>query len=190
MSDDVVEKLLKKLTDKAEEVKAKIEELNKIHYALELIKEEAEVAFDIPDVQSLLANTGIQKDIAAAPTERLSIRSDTFYGMSYTDAAEKYLKMIGHAVPFDEIYNTLAVGGITFDKDGRKNLNTSLTRATRKFAKIGKYANASFGLIEWYPMRRKSNKANTEQAEMEGEENEEANTEAMQEKEKGLTQPE
>ncbi len=38
----------------------------------------------------------------------VSIKPDSFYSMAQTDAVEKYLRMIGHAMSLDDIYQALS----------------------------------------------------------------------------------
>lgn len=141
MDQKVVEKALKEFQVKLEEIKAIYSELQTLK------KYGAEI--NLPDLQSIFSSdkseTGFSVDI--------SIRPDEFYGMAHNVAAEKYLKKVGHAASFDDIYNALSEGGIKFTANGRTVLNKQLTRGTRKFVKMGEGHKISFGLLEFYPER-------------------------------------
>jgi hypothetical protein len=143
MADEIIEKLLTELNQKAKEIA-------KIYGTLKTLKEYG-ASFTLPDMETLIGsgeqdNGGINETV---------IRPDEFYGLSQTEATEKYLRMKGHAMAFEDIFNALALGGIRFSSNGRVGLNIQLTRATKKFAKIGKGTNISFGLVEWYPTIRR-----------------------------------
>ena len=141
--DEIIEKLLGELNQKAKEIA-------KIFGTLQTLKEYG-ANFDLPDIQTLIGS-GEQTN---GTTASITIKPDEFYGLSQTEAAEKYLRMIGHAAPFEDIFQALSDGGVRFSSTGRASLNIQLTRATKKFAKIGKGINVSFGLLEWYPGRRR-----------------------------------
>ena len=141
-SDAIVEKLL-------EDFNNKIKEAREIYTTLKTLKKYAE--FDLPKFGEL--EEGKEKSFH---TTNVKIRNDEFFGQSNNDAAEKYLRKIGHAMPLNDIYEALKQGGITFTGDGLKNVYTQLIRANRKFVKIGSGQNASFGMLEWYPKRKKN----------------------------------
>jgi hypothetical protein len=139
--DNVVDKLLEELRQKASEIE-------EIYTTLQTLRKYgADIA--LPDLASLI--TGKEKPLLQSVD--LEIQPGEFYNLSNTDAAEKYLRKAGHAIPLEDIYNALIEGGVRFSGDGRKNLNIQLTRATRKFAKIGRGKGVSFGLLEWYQKR-------------------------------------
>jgi len=132
------------------DLKAKVKEVEELYGALKTLqKYGAEI--NLPDIQNLFSTSGHEATIET----NVSIRTDEFYQMTNSDATEKYLRKIGHAMPLDDIYNALVQGGIAFTRNGKIVLNTQLTRATRKFAKIGKGQTVSFGLLEWYLARRR-----------------------------------
>lgn len=135
-----VSQMMKDLNKKAEELKV-------LHKTLSTIKEYG-ANFDLPTLADLIGSNEVK------PLE-VNIKPDTFYGMSQTDATEKYLRMVGHAASIDEIYAALASGGIEFSANGRNNLNMMLIRATRRFARIPGLVN-SFGMLEWYPKRKRN----------------------------------
>ena len=147
MSEELIKKLVSELNTKLEEIKG-------IQKALETIREITGETIDIPDLSSFVSGSEA-KQATSSDKSKINVRPDMFYGKSCTEATEGYLRVIGHAVSFDDICHALKKGGIQLEGDFRKNLNTQLTRATRKFAKIGKGTNASFGLIEWYPKKRR-----------------------------------
>jgi len=61
------------------------------------------------------------------------ISADAFYGMSQSEAAKKYLRMVKRAVPFDELVSALRRGGATLGgKDPKKTLYVSLARNPKK----------------------------------------------------------
>ncbi len=143
MNKEVVEKALKELKTKVEEVKAVYTELQTLKkYGADIV---------LPDLQNLLNVNGTE----VWDSTDMSIRPDEFFGMTNSEAAEKYLKKIGHAAPFDDIYTALVEGGLKFTANGRTVLNNQLTRGTRKFVKMGKGHKISFGLLDFYPDRIK-----------------------------------
>lgn len=139
-----------------QEFEDKITEAKEIYDTLKTLKKYAAGQgqdFEMPDLQKIFEGEGMKISDKAT----VSIRSDEFFGLSNTEAAERYLRKIGHAMPLTDIFEALSTGGITFTGDGKKNLYTQLVRATRKFSKIGSGSNITFGLNEWYPARRKKN---------------------------------
>lgn len=132
-----------------EELNNKIAEIREAYSALQTLKKYG-ASFDLPDLGNLF--TGQQ---GTSLSSQAKIRPDEFYGRSQTEATEMYLRKAGHAMPLGDIYNALSEGGIAFGGDGKKNLNIQLTRATRKFSKIGSGPGVSFGLLEWYPKKKK-----------------------------------
>ena len=139
----IVEKLQADLLEKAKEIE-------KIYNLLKSLKTYDE-SIEIPDIANLITSGSAE----ITDSYRNSIRPDEFYGLSNTDATERYLKKIGHAMSLEDIYNALMKGGIVFRGNGRNNLNVMLTRATRKFAKIVSDSVIHFGLLAWYPSRAK-----------------------------------
>lgn len=133
-----------------EDMQTKAKELREMYGALQTLRKYG-AEIELPDLQTLVTLNGDSCETQFSSV----IRPDEFFGMSNTEAAEKYLRKIGHAVPLEDIYNALLSGGITFGASGRNSLNVQLTRATRKFAKITSGSVISFGLLEWYPGRRK-----------------------------------
>ncbi len=143
-------KLEKEMIDQAlEDMKKKISEIKAIHRELQTLKKYG-VDIDLPDLQTLFNSNGS----GSVPTD-VNIRPDEFIGMTNSEAAEKYLKRIGHAVSFDDIYNALIKGGIKFTSNGRTVLNNQLTKGTLRFVKMGQGHKISFGLLEFYPKLQK-----------------------------------
>jgi len=142
---DVVQKLM-------EEFNSKIGELKVIYETLSNIKIITKAEFELPDINMI---TDGARGAEAKAKPELSIRCDTFVNKSNTEAAEAYLKMVGHAVSLDEIYNALVSGGITFTGNGKSTLYSQIIRATRKFIKIGQGSNVNFGLLEFYPKKKR-----------------------------------
>lgn len=141
MGENMVDKLMEKLKFHANETQ-------KIYYLLSQLKQIGEADFELPNLTTFFSpEMGI-------PSTSPTIRVDEFHRRKHTDAAEQYLRKMGHAMPFEEIYNALIEGGAEFTGDGKKSLNVQLTRATRKFSKIGSGKDVSFGLLEWYPKRK------------------------------------
>jgi hypothetical protein len=141
VENNVVQKLLEELQQKASEIQ-------EIYTTLQTLRKYG-ADITLPELSSLI--TSKEKPLLQSPD--LEIQPGEFYNLSNTEAAEKYLRKIGHAMPLDDIYSALMEGGVRFTGDGRKNLNIQLTRATRKFAKIGHGRGVNFGLLEWYPKR-------------------------------------
>jgi hypothetical protein len=81
------------------------------------------------------------------------VRRDTFFSMSITDAAEKYLRMQKEPRPAKEICKMLKAGGLlTTAKNFYVTVYSSMLRDAR-FKKVGK----EWGLAEWYPGRGPKN---------------------------------
>ncbi len=138
--DNLIERML-------EALKEKVREAKELYWALEQLKKYGG-DFDLPSLATLFSIE------ATASTATTSIRRDEFHRRKHTEATEQYLRKVGHAMSLDEIYNALVEGGAEFTGDGKKSLNVQLTRATRKFSKIGSGRDISFGLLEWYPKRK------------------------------------
>ncbi len=149
---NIVAELQKKLTDHAEQI-------GKILTTLHMLKEYDD-SIEIPDINSLISLGTKESNVRGNKT----IRPDEFYQMSNTEAAEKYLNKIGHAVPLEEIFEALKKGGIKFSANGRNVLNVQLTRATKKFAKMSHGDTVNFGLLDWYPKRKRSQETEKEKS--------------------------
>jgi hypothetical protein len=147
MDQDMVDKLIKELNKRVRDAKE--------IYTTLLTLQKYGADFELPKIEELFQSA----EGATSPTNSLSIRPDEFYNLTNTSAAEIYLKKIGHAVPLSEIFDALVSGGMRFTGDGQKNLNLQLTRSTRKFAKIGQGPGVCFGLLEWYPKRKRDQSA-------------------------------
>lgn len=159
--DNVVLKLFNELNQKVNEIK-------EIYATLQTLKKYG-ADIDLPSIESLL-----NCKVESLPTS-LTIRGDEFYGISNNEAAERYLRKVGHAMSLEEIFQALVDGGMQFSGDGKKNLNIQMTRATRKFAKIGQGRGVKFGLLEWYPKRKKPAKIKGENGETDQEDSSEIN---------------
>ena len=160
--DEMIQKLLSDL-------KEKVKEVEEIYNTLQTLKKYG-APIEIPELRNLMGTSEGMK-IETRQANGLSIRPDEFYGMSNTEAAEKYLRQVGHAASLENIFDVLVRGGIRFSGDGRKNLNIQLTRATRKFAKIGRGSDVNFGMLEWYPKRIRTAPVKTTEEKTEEEEN-------------------
>lgn len=148
MNDHILEKLYADLKEKAKEVEKIYSVLKALH--------EYDTTIEIPDINALIASNGDAAPIAP----EITIKPDEFYNMTNTEATEKYLRKVGEAASLDDIYDALTKGGLSFVGNGRSNLNLQLTRATRKFAKITSDSKIHFGLLEWYPKRKKATGSN------------------------------
>ena len=81
-----------------------------------------------------------------------SFSHDAFFGMTATDAAKKYLSAIKKTANVTVLADALQAGGWkTASKNVSETLRVTLGRHP-DFVKI----NAEFGLAEWYPGRRTS----------------------------------
>jgi hypothetical protein len=82
----------------------------------------------------------------------VSFRHDAFFGMTATEAAKKYLSAIKKTASVTVLAEALQAGGWkTASKNVTETLRVTLGRHP-DFVKI----NAEFGLAEWYPGRRTS----------------------------------
>jgi len=142
-----IEPILKKLNFHLEEAK-------KIYKALKALIDITGESINFPSFS--LDDEGINTGNDALG---IDIKPDQFYGKSNTQAAEEYLRLIGHSVYLDEIYEALLKGGIQFSgKDPKKSLYVSVIRAHKKFVKVGEGRNVTWGLVEFYPdtLKKKS----------------------------------
>ncbi len=87
---------------------------------------------------------------ADASREILRIEGDTFFGLSTTEAARKYLRMKKRPASTQEIADALQEGGyLTNSKNFYSNVFGSLRRMS-DFVNVQQ----KWGLVEWYPGRR------------------------------------
>ena len=104
---------------------------------------------------SNVANTqlaGTARASAQVSAALLYVKPGEFYGMSHTEAAQAYLRKVGHAVHIDKILEMLQAGGVKMDtKTPKANLYTALVRGTRRFVLVSP---STFGLAEFYPTRK------------------------------------
>lgn len=86
----------------------------------------------------------------AVPIESKQLREDTFFGLSATAAAKRYLGMVKRPVLTQELVEALKKGGyLTNAANFYSNLYTTLKRSP-DFTNLGK---GKWGLSEWYPNR-------------------------------------
>jgi hypothetical protein len=79
-----------------------------------------------------------------------TVESDSFFGLSTSEAAKKYLRMKKKPASTREISNALVEGGyLTNSKNFYVNVFTTLRR-TQSFVSVQQ----KWGLAEWYPGRR------------------------------------
>ena len=90
---------------------------------------------------------------AAATQQETRIEPDEFYGLDALEAAKRYLKKRGKAVPFTEILAAVRSGGC--DVGNEAKLRMSLARSTWDIAKVGE---DRFGLLEFYPHVKRGGK--------------------------------
>ena len=82
----------------------------------------------------------LERDVAPAMARPISLisplhslRPDEFFAMSQSDAAKAYLRLVGHAITFDELVEALRKGGAKLGgADPKKTLYVSLARNPRK----------------------------------------------------------
>jgi len=153
---DEVQQLLNDLNVKLEEIRPQLNHIKEVYSLLEGIKKHTNASFELPDIGWLIGSSSTNQEKIPSKGTTVDLRPDRFYGMGFTDAAEEYLKMVGHAASFDAIYEALERGGIKLESGGKNAANLSLTRAVRKFVKFRSGDTESFGLVEWYPKRKKS----------------------------------
>jgi len=85
-------------------------------------------------------------------SRKSSIKADSFYRMTVTDAAKKYLAMVGEPRPVADIADALNKGGLPCKVDSVMSLISRAARATpHEFEKIG---GGQWGLPEWYEERK------------------------------------
>jgi hypothetical protein len=116
----------------------------------------------IEALEKLLADEEVGDSVNGEPgISRVSVGSvkivpGEFFNQSQTDAAAAYLKKVKHAVSVDQILEALKAGGIKFEgAEPKASLYTVLVRATKRFVLVSPN---TFGLIEWYPDRKKKEK--------------------------------
>jgi len=152
--------------DKAiRELKEHASAMKELLAGLQFIKKYGGTEIAIPELQSLF--NGSVKNITSDTgndTLNTNLMPDTFYGMSINDAAEKYLRMVGHVCSFNQLYSALTQGGFE-SSESKEKLSMSLTRATMRFKKFGSGMDASYGLLEWYPSSVKAKRGNLSKGE-------------------------
>ncbi len=108
----------------------------------------------MPEAFAALADR--QRQEPSRQAGQITIRPDQFFGMSQTQAAAAYLKMVGHAAHIDQIVEALRRGGCHVGgADPKTTLYKALVRGTRKFVLVSTH---TFGLREFYPARAKIEK--------------------------------
>lgn len=119
-------------------------------------------------------------DVASA-VKRTTLRQDQFFGMKVTTAVREFLRMKGHAVSIDEIYEGLTQGGFDFpwdEKNQKRNLAISISKNPGVFVHVS--SNDSWGLVEFYPelqRKRQLKKTQGDEPEETGAETDESNKE-------------
>ncbi len=156
----MIQKLIDDLNVKVEEIRPQLEKIKETYTVLEGLQKLTGTELDLPDLSWLTSSKRENLEVTKPATR--SIHPDTFYGKEPTVAAELYLKDFRNARPFTEIYEALKKGGLDISKD---KLDTALTRSTRRFKKFGTGDNASFGMLSWYPDKKKTSVKNEEPTE-------------------------
>ena len=85
-----------------------------------------------------------------------TMRPDLFYGRSFATVAAEFLKMRKQACSAIEITEGLTKGGFDFpwrEDDRLRNVAISLSKNSQLFQKL---PNNTFGLLEWYPTKKRS----------------------------------
>ncbi|HEX9750896.1 MAG TPA: hypothetical protein VGB22_06390 [candidate division Zixibacteria bacterium] len=106
---------------------------------------------------------GILNSLPSPPIENsrdndhdVDIRSDAFFGLSFTDATYKYLQMIRRPQTTEAICEALQKGGIeSKSQNFLITVYSSLRRDARRFVRVKK---KEWGLVEWYPTRPQAGK--------------------------------
>ena len=94
---------------------------------------------------------------ASGSGDTVSIRSDSFFGMSVPQAVKKYLGMTGRVPKSpNDITETLKRGGQ--EQATYNNVYTALKRAPD----VVKLPNGDWGLLEWYPSLKKKQRLSGE----------------------------
>lgn len=135
----------------------------------ELIKKMlAEAEAEKTDLEGVITylrrKLGLNTKSSSSPTnthieqeEAIELRSDSFFGMQVAEAIKKYLSIVKRPKPVSEIIEALEKGGLT---SSSKNLYTTvmptLIRKAKRDIDFVKVSNGSWGLIEWYPGRKKN----------------------------------
>lgn len=87
------------------------------------------------------------------------VKSDTFFGLSVTDATKKYLTIVKDPKSTQEIADALKAGGF---KSTAKNFYSNVFTALSRDDTFCKIKRGQWGLSEWYPglSRSKTTKEN------------------------------
>ena len=105
--------------------------------------------------QAVTPTAGRGKD---EPTE---VRSDTFFGMKFPEAAKRYLAIAKKPQTASQIAEALQRGGITHQSSNFVNtIYTTLRREDERGGEIIKVGK-NWGLASWYPGRARKKKATT-----------------------------
>lgn len=116
----------------------------------------------IAAMESVMAQGGapISAGIPSQPNRETEIRPDSFFGMSIPDAAKKFLAMSNrNPKSTQQIADALQSGGMTSDSDNFANsVGSVLNRVDRLGGDIVKISRGMWGLVEWYPGRKRNSK--------------------------------
>jgi len=154
MAEQHLEKTISTLLSQREQ---KVAEVAKLDAAIEAIKKlmgpgtapEREVAVQATDnftFQDSVPAVGVATVLGGA------IKPGDFFGKAQAEAAQEYLRRIGHAAGVGEIFMALQKGGAKLKgRDPKKNLYISLVKKKDVFPMVAPY---TFGLWEFYPGAR------------------------------------
>jgi hypothetical protein len=139
-----------------QQFKAKVEELRPLFQKIGVLDQDIGDSTDLSSILAEVLEQAQDGDLARSGATssgqgRSNLRPDSFVGDTYSIAARKYLRQIGHAVSVDELVESLRKGGCPVGgAEPRKTLYISLVRDVRTFYPIpGK--NGFIGLREFYP---------------------------------------
>lgn len=153
MTYDLIQKMIDEYKNKVAEIQPQLQEIDELKHLLEGIEKHTGTSLNLPSMDLLFTKGKPDEIDASVQIKKIDIKPDTFHALNLPDAAEKFLNNFGHAMNLSTIYEALQRGGA--DIENKERLEEALTRSTRKFKKFGKGADVSFGLLAWYPEKKR-----------------------------------
>ncbi|HUE86204.1 MAG TPA: hypothetical protein VMO26_09015 [Vicinamibacterales bacterium] len=162
MADDISKKLDElraQVTERLNEARAILAQMNTVESLFGLpVTSLSDVDLEGPATASSAplfamfapAGTEPRNNLASAPKRRPStaIRPDEYFGDEPMEAAKKFMRNVGHAVPFDDITDAVQKGGAAIKgADWRERLEISLKRSPYQVITV---ADKTYGLAEFY----------------------------------------
>jgi hypothetical protein len=131
-----------------------LDELNSLRFTIRNLERLGGIeSSESSNIDNMPENAPPAKEATVAASSgtggKATIRPDEFFGLTHAEAARRYLKKIGHAVPFAELVEVLRKGGCKLTStDPERVLWISLIKNSKDFVPPQK---GFVGLREFYP---------------------------------------